>query len=71
MTPGDARGDYSSIHLSHVDSFLLFGALVAEVPNYCYGSAISTAIVVTIIVAYGLFSLRGVWPSHSTPPNYS
>ena len=69
MTPGDARGDYSSIRLSRADSFL-FGPLAAEAPNCCCGSAVYAAIVVVIVVACGPFGSRGVWPSHSTPPNY-
>ena len=56
MTPGDARGDYSSIRLSHADSFP-FGPRAAEAPDCC-DWAVYAAIAVVIVLGCGLFGLR-------------
>ena len=55
MTPGDARGDYSSIRLSHADSFL-FEQRAAEALDCC-DLAIYAVIAVVIILECGLFGL--------------
>ena len=56
MTPDDARGDYSSIRLSHADSFL-FELPVIVAPDYDW--AILNAIIDVIIIACGPSSYGG------------